>query len=109
MRNIFNSLTGSFFRTIGRVLAYVLIGLIIAYIFGFINIGNVKAATRAANEVTIGGGSFPRTISVNTSGVNNLLVATLSSTYAYGYEYAIVEMCSSIGLEASVYNPSILF
>lgn len=32
IRNILNSLTGSFFRTIGRVLAYVLIGGIIAYL-----------------------------------------------------------------------------
>lgn len=79
---------------------------IIVVLSFFFFVDSVKAATRAANEVTIGGGSFPRTISVNTSGVNNLLGATLSSTYAYGYEYAIVEMCSSIGLEASVYNPS---
>lgn len=32
IRNILNSLTGSFFRTIGRILAYVLIGGVIAYI-----------------------------------------------------------------------------
>jgi len=31
IRSILNSLTGSFFRTIGRVLAYVLIGGLIAY------------------------------------------------------------------------------
>lgn len=34
MKNIFNSLTGSFFRTIGRILAYAVIGGIIAYLVG---------------------------------------------------------------------------
>lgn len=32
IRTILNSLTGSFFRTIGRILAYVLIGGVVAYI-----------------------------------------------------------------------------
>ena len=45
MKTIFNALSGSFFRTIGRILAYVAIGLVIAYFSGFINISNVKAAT----------------------------------------------------------------
>lgn len=104
MRNIFNSFTGSFFRTIGRILAYAAIGLILAYFAGFINIGNVNAATRVPNEVTFGGYSLPRTISINTTGVSNSLAATLSSAYAYSYDYAVVEICSTVGLEATVYN-----
>lgn len=43
MRNIFNSFTGSFFRTIGRILAYIAIGLILIYFAGFLNIANVDA------------------------------------------------------------------
>lgn len=45
MRFIFKSVGGSFFRTIGRIFAYLLIGLAIAYFSGFINMGNVSAAS----------------------------------------------------------------
>lgn len=45
MKTIFNALSGSFFRTIGRVLAYVVIALIVAFFLGFINIGSVSAAS----------------------------------------------------------------
>lgn len=34
MRKISNWIFGSLFRTIGRVIAYILIGLIIAYVIG---------------------------------------------------------------------------
>lgn len=45
MKYIFKSVSGSFFRTIGRIFAYLLIGTLIAYFAGFINMGVVRAAS----------------------------------------------------------------
>lgn len=40
-----NDVFRSFFRTIGRILAYLVIGGLIAYLLSFVNIANVKAAS----------------------------------------------------------------
>lgn len=43
MKCIINSFTGGFFRTLGRIACYMLIGSLIAYLIGFLNISNVQA------------------------------------------------------------------
>lgn len=45
IKYIFKSTSGSFFRTIGRILAYVLIGIIVLIFSNYINILNVSANT----------------------------------------------------------------
>ena len=93
MRNIFNSFTGSFFRTIGRVLAYVAIALVIAYFAGFINIGNVKALSNTGifEDLTISeNGMFYN--NTNSSGVNSSLGYEVTTGF-YGtnneYEHSV--------------------
>ncbi len=66
MKIIFNSLSGSFFRTIGRILAYVAIGLVIAYFAGFINISNVNAAIA---DMVESGDSLKGRVSIGTQKV----------------------------------------
>lgn len=50
---IFKCTTGSFGRTIGRILAYIAIGVLILFLGSFINIGNVKAESEAGMLPTI--------------------------------------------------------
>lgn len=45
LKYIFRSATGSFSRTIGRIIAYIIIGLLLIFLGGFLNIGNVSALT----------------------------------------------------------------
>jgi len=52
MKNIINIISGSFFKSIGRTLAYILIGITIAYFASFINTGKVDASVIGYNMLT---------------------------------------------------------
>lgn len=68
---IFKNVSGSFFRTIGRILVYLLIGFIIACFSGYINLSSVKASTVVNNSV-----------------VYNEIFGTDLDTYANFYDYS---------------------
>lgn len=53
-----NDVFKSFFRTIGRILAYISVGLAIAYLSGFIHAGKVSALENANIGTYIGEGRF---------------------------------------------------
>lgn len=53
-----NDIFKSFFRTIGRILAYISVGLAIAYLSGFIHAGKVSALENANIGTYIGEGCF---------------------------------------------------
>lgn len=53
-----NDIFRSFFRTIGRILAYIAIGLVIAYFSGIVKPANVKAVENTSLGLTIGDGTF---------------------------------------------------
>lgn len=53
-----NDIFKSFFRTIGRILAYIAVGLAIAYLSGFIHAGKVSALENSNIGTFIGEGNF---------------------------------------------------
>lgn len=122
-KTCFKTISGGFLRTIGRILAYLLIGFIIAY-FGFLK--NAKAITwedYKIGDVKIGSNNY---VSVQTAQPTNL-VANLSFTF-YGLDaddkkydlidgwngktgsngkqyYFALDYCSSVGQSVvDVYN-----
>ena len=70
MRNVFNWTIGSFFRTIGRIIAYIIIGSIVALAFSY----KPKAATLTSHD-TYTGREYPLPSIISSYGSNN--------TYSY--------------------------
>lgn len=70
MKNVINWTIGSFFRTIGRIIAYIIIGALIAFAFTY----NPKAATLTSHD-TYTGREYPLPSIISSYGSNN--------TYSY--------------------------
>lgn len=70
-------------------------------------ISDVSAATMSAgpNNVSINNNyNFPVTLSVSTAGNRYPLRATINSSYGNDYNFAVLYICSNVGLDISVYN-----
>lgn len=70
-------------------------------------ISDVKAATMSAgyNNVAINNNyNFPVTLSVSTAGNRYPLRAGINSSYGNDYNFAVLYICSNVGLDISVYN-----
>lgn len=64
IKYIYKCVTGSFGRTIGRILAYVLIGLLILFLGSYLNIGTVHAALIPNYNLTFIGKKVDSTFSI---------------------------------------------
>lgn len=109
---------GSFFRTLGRIFAYIAIGVAIAYFSGFLNIANVNAEVVAMTSgdgffgISVGGDSnFPKTVNVSSNGENSLLLQIFNyEGISRPYTYLIGSVCTTAILADSyIYNPAYNF
>ena len=104
INKIFNWTAGSFFRTLGRFIFY---GIIVFLLYLLFFISDVSAATMSAgsNNVSINNNyNFPVTLSVSTAGNRYPLSAAINSSYGNDYNFAVLYICSNVGLDISVYN-----
>lgn len=75
MKYFIKIFSGSFFRTLGKIFAFIIVGIIIAFFFNFINIGNVSALTYNSASFTFGTarGKWDTNVYETSSGYNSSL------------------------------------